>query len=134
MNVGYDRNKHSDQFTFINTSGEWTNSQYHGSLMIRPIFRHQKNVLLATPELQSKIFKVYPNPASQLYTIDFGDLQGFDKISFTLYNAQGVKVMQSTFSGSNTLDVNSLASGFLMLLILAQENTHFAPVKLLIQH
>jgi hypothetical protein len=132
MNVGYDRNNNSDQFTFYNTTGDWVNSQLHGSLMIRPVFRHQKNIVLGNREILSKTFTVYPNPASGMITVDFGDAQGTGKTTYLLYNSLGMKVMESTFSGDNFIDVSNLASGF-YILKLARENTQFAPVKLLIQ-
>ena len=132
MNIGYDKNNNSDAYTYFLYLGFWKKSQSHGSLMIRPVFRHQKNIVLGNQEIRTKSFTVYPNPANGMITVDFGDIQGFGNASYSLYNSLGMKVMESTFSGNNIIDVSNLASGF-YILKLARENIRFAPVKLLIQ-
>lgn len=132
MNVGYDINNNSDAFTFYLFQGNWINSKQHGSLMIRPVFRHLKSIVTGSKELIVKSLTVFPNPANDYITINFEALQKLGKVSYSIYNAKGMKVMQSTFSGNNTIDVNNLTSGF-YILILEQDKTNFAPVKFLIQ-
>ncbi len=132
LNVGCDRNNNGDAYGFILKQGYWKQLKGYGSLMIRPIFRHIKSIVLESKQLIYKSLTVFPNPANDYITINFDTLQELGKTSYSIYNAKGMKVMQSTFSGNNTINVNNLTSGF-YILILEQDKTNFAPVKFLIQ-
>ncbi|MCF8229836.1 MAG: T9SS type A sorting domain-containing protein, partial [Bacteroidales bacterium] len=64
------------------------------------------------PLVESKDFKVYPNPVSNLLKIQIDQSLEIDKIS--IYNQMGQQLIHLG-SGKNTLDVSSLHSGMYII-------------------
>ena len=101
LNIGLDKNLHANQYMYYNVGAGWTNSQFPGSWMIRPIVS-QKTLPTSINEA-SPSFSIYPNPAhSQLY-IKTND----NSNRLTMYNMQGVIVKQVHLQ--NTLTSISIA-------------------------
>ncbi|MCB8964730.1 MAG: T9SS type A sorting domain-containing protein [Bacteroidales bacterium] len=70
LNVGYDRNLQNQSRLFYDYEGVWRNTEYEGSLMVRPILgkMHQPITHVGYAKDQSSI-TVYPNPASNYFSI-----------------------------------------------------------------
>jgi hypothetical protein len=101
LNIGLDKNLHANQYMYYNVGAGWTNSQFPGSWMIRPVVS-QKTLPTSINEASSS-FSIYPNPAhSQLY-IKTND----NSNRLTMYNMQGVIVKQVHLQ--NTLTSISIA-------------------------
>jgi hypothetical protein len=101
LNIGLDKNLHANQYMYYNVGAGWTNSQFPGSWMIRPVVS-QKTLPTSINEA-SPSFSIYPNPAhSQLY-IKTND----NSNRLTMYNMQGVIVKQVHLQ--NTLTSISIA-------------------------
>ena len=65
INIGYDFSRNSSSNTFYNTSGQWIESSYSGSLMIRPVFGAKiVNYDIATEPSKKASIKISPNPAN----------------------------------------------------------------------
>ena len=133
LNVGFDLNNNNQTKHFININGNWVNTAFKGSLMVRPIFR-TKSFATSNPEVPATPaadkFRIYPNPAQSYVTIDTGH-DSNDAITVSIYDITGKQVMQTILRG-NTLDVSGLFGG-LYIVKLAGKNINVQPVKLLIQ-
>lgn len=64
------------------------------------------------PELDKKPLTVYPNPATNHFTVNTGN---DEKASIQLFNIVGQQVYSETFTGSTTVSVANLHSGVYML-------------------
>ncbi len=64
------------------------------------------------PELDKKNITVYPNPATNHFTVNTGN---DEKASIQLFNIVGQQVYSETFTGSTTVSVANLHSGVYML-------------------
>ena len=68
--------------------------------------------IVNVPELEKKNLTVYPNPATNHFTINTGN---DEKASIQLFNIVGQQVYSETFTGSTTVSVANLHSGVYML-------------------
>lgn len=64
------------------------------------------------PEMEKKPLTVYPNPATNQFTVNTGN---DEKASIQLFNIVGQQVYSETFTGSTTVNVANLHSGVYML-------------------
>ena len=64
------------------------------------------------PELEKNNLTVYPNPATNHFTVNTGN---DEKASIQLFNIVGQQVYSETFTGSTTVNVANLHSGVYML-------------------
>lgn len=62
LNIGFDRNTNSSEYTFSRTNYDWQQSFEKGSAMIRPYFGYKAAVGLE--DVKENNVLVYPNPAS----------------------------------------------------------------------
>ena len=63
LNIGLDKNNIANQYMFYDVGGGWTNSQFPGSWMIRPVLNQKE---ITNINLESKFsFSLFPNPANQ---------------------------------------------------------------------
>ena len=60
-------------------------------------------------EEENNAVKVYPNPVTNILTIDAGDLSLKDGI--TIINITGCTVLQANYTAKQTIDVSSLSRG-----------------------
>lgn len=68
--------------------------------------------IVNVPELEKKNITVYPNPATNHFTVNTGN---DEKASIQLFNIVGQQVYSETFTGSTTVSVANLRSGVYML-------------------
>jgi hypothetical protein len=67
LNLGFDRSSNNQSKIFYNVAGSWQNSQYEGSLMIRPILGNLKYpfVGIENPKTEIEDLVIYPNPVKR---------------------------------------------------------------------
>lgn len=113
MNVGFDRNINSKDKIFHNLPGYWTNTQYEGTIMVRPIF----GKLYQTPTLTTTVpnhgLQVYPNPASDYLYINFDNsipVQSYQLVSIT-----GRVVENASIIPNARVSVGHLPAGIYLL-------------------
>jgi uncharacterized repeat protein (TIGR01451 family) len=73
-------------------------------------------------ELNNASVQVYPNPANDFVNIDLSNISG--NLEYSIINAAGQKIQQSKISGGmvNSVDVQTLASGYYQVEIRKGEN------------
>ncbi|MFH0866542.1 MAG: T9SS type A sorting domain-containing protein, partial [Bacteroidota bacterium] len=66
LNLGFDKNTDVQSKIFYNTGSGWTNTIYHGALMIRPVLGNKLPEVASVDEINTTVnnLVVYPNPAS----------------------------------------------------------------------
>lgn len=129
--VGFDKNTETNGAVVYNSGGGWNTSTYKGALMIRPVFG--KKILppvgIAEQKMLQAAVKVYPNPASQQFTIE----NNADAVlKFELRNQLGQFLRSGTLeNGSNTITCYDLPSG-LYFLSISNANTATVNYKVLL--
>ena len=112
LNIGLDRNNSANQYMFYNVGGNWNNSQYTGSWMIRPIV-NMNSVSLLNDNISSS-FKVFPNPASNELKVNSNSEKNY--ISF--YDITGKLLFSKEFSLSSiSINISDLSKGIYILRI-----------------
>ncbi|MDD2197254.1 MAG: T9SS type A sorting domain-containing protein [Bacteroidales bacterium] len=109
LNFGYDRNRNSQSKLFYNIEGNWTNTSFKGSLMLRPVFGKLNESPIHSPTYTvTKAIRIFPNPASDLLNIELPHphLKGVANV----YNLIGQQVLSVPVNG-NPISVSSLANG-----------------------
>lgn len=127
LNIGFDRNINNyDKLFFKQFQGSWFNTQFNGSLMIRPVVAACANGLpspIVENEPTNKM-EIFPNPANQTLTVYAGLV--------TIYDLLGNQVFQSFSNDKNhQIDVSALSVG--IYLVKLQNNNNIVSQKLIIQ-
>ena len=117
LNIGFDRNTDSRENIFQKTLGNWTNTIYKGSLMIRPVFGTE---YLSVNELdkQSIAFDVFPNPLREEtlnLKLQSNGLNNEKDCNLQIFNILGKIVYQSEFK--TAIDVSQLQNGVYLITI-----------------
>ena len=114
LNIGFDVNRDSRDRIFYNIYGDWNNSSFEGSLMIRPVIGSS----LATSSINTadikKSLMVYPNPAVNVLYIDLEPGIAPGSVTYSLYNRLGQMVYQGT-GHNRSIDLKPLPPGIYFL-------------------
>lgn len=114
LNVGFDVNRNSRPHIFYNLDGEWKNTSFEGSIMIRPVVSNQP-LLVGIPQSPSLMhLQLYPNPTRGiLYTDLDPDLinQGF---KLSVFNIRGSQVMNAELH-QPFIDLSHLPDGIYLI-------------------
>jgi len=118
--IGMDFNIDNSDKIFYNTTGNWVNTSFPGSLIIRPVYSTGLNSTLSTPQNEievktSNIYNVYPNPTAN--TINIEGLTQNQKVE--LYDLTGRKILSSQFKQVN---LNNFDNGVYVLCIFDEFN------------
>lgn len=109
LNVGYDRNNTNNNL-FYNIDGVWRGSQFEGSLMLRPVFGE----LTEPPTSASCVLmddlslKIYPNPASQHFSIS--GIDNLNDVKVQIFSASGQQVMNIAYA-NQFVNISNLPRG-----------------------
>lgn len=105
LNIGFDRNTNSSEYTFSKTGSDWQQSFEKGSVMMRPYFGYRASVGLN--EVDASKIKIYPNPAStKVY------LQNCDGLLKRLFDMNGRMLLQTR---KNEIDISRFDCGIYIL-------------------
>ena len=91
INIGFDASNDNSQYTFYNVTGSWANSQFPGSLMIRPVVGD--SYYINVDENNDDCIGIYPNPASSVLNIN--GIEASEISSISLYDMTGRKLHES---------------------------------------
>ena len=128
LNIGLDLNNNSNQYMFYNFNGTWLNSQYQSSWMIRSIVS-EKDILLATSEVENLNIRLWPNPSSE--KIYFKCLSKFEKL--IIYDFWGNEIKSYQYLDvEEGIDVRNLSSGLYLFNILFKNE--FVTKKIIIKN
>lgn len=116
LNIGFDlTNDNSDQIFYDIGSG-WTNTSFSGSLMMRPVFKSDKDYLLTAEEAEPMLaVSVYPNPTRAEVNIVGLDL--LDEVTVEVLDLSGRRLFSDAAFKSQSIDLSSYDSGIYLLRI-----------------
>ncbi len=121
LNIGFDKNIDNKDKIFYKLSTTWQNTGFEGSLMMRPVFVSDKDILLSVNNnVWDPSISIYPNPASDIVNIKIEDSE---ISSYELYDMQGKIVLQNFVNDNQaTLNVNSLTNGLYIISLRNEQN------------
>ncbi len=135
LNIGMDRNINTRKKIWFNTSENWENTSFEGSLMIRPVFAagNTDRIIGINERAASSVPdpKIYPNPADQRFRVSLNS--GRHSYSYRLVDLTGRSVRTGRFTSETELKVQDLDNG-LYLLKLRSPNGGTRTKKVLIRH
>jgi hypothetical protein len=114
LNIGFDVNRNNRDKIFYNIYGDWMNSAFDGSLMIRPVVGAPIRTKALPGEDNRKDLNIYPNPVSN--TLHISPEPGIEpgSVTYKLFNRVGQIVYQGS-GNISTIDVSSLPTGVYFL-------------------
>ncbi len=117
LNAGFDINTPNAGKQFYWLNGEWRQSQFEGSLMIRPVAGSPLIVTsIEDPRISPKNkLKFWPNPAKDYISIEQGELQLYETSYITITDLNGHELLKVPFS--ERVDISSLHEGMYILTI-----------------
>ncbi len=92
LNIGLDKNLLSNQYMYYNIGSGWTNSQFPGSWMIRPVLSNKQIINNINNKVQN--CSIYPNPTRSYFNIDC--VVDNDKI--IIYDLSGNMIFNDNYS------------------------------------
>lgn len=113
LNIGFDRNTNSSEYTFSKTGSDWQQSFEKGSVMMRPYFGYRASVGL--DKVDASEIKIYPNPAStKVY------LQNCNGLLKRLFDMNGRMLLQTR---ENEIDISRFDCGVYILQVADEGRT-----------
>lgn len=121
LNVGFDVNRINNDKLYYNFNGEWKQSDYEGTVMIRPMFGEKVELVTSNNPISSNKFdfEIYPNPAKETIHINFDFTEDYN---YTVYDSYG-RQLKSGVSSQNSINISDLNSGMYILKIESTNNT-----------
>ena len=101
LNVGLDKNLISNQYMYYNIGSGWTNSQFPGSWMIRPILSNKQIINNTNNKIQH--CSIYPNPTSSFFNIDCA----IDNDKILVYDVSGNLIFNGTYFRLKKISLSS---------------------------
>lgn len=120
MNVGFDRNTNNQSKIFHSLPGYWVNTEFQGTIMIRPIFGKLYQTPTATPASKLETINVYPNPASSQIRINADETT--KPLSYQLVSVTGQTVGMGTTTSNDPIDVSHIPTGIYLLRVTTSSN------------
>ena len=118
LNIGFDKNNDSHSKIFYNTDGQWKNTMYSGSLMIRPVLGKDFS-MAGVNNLNKQPFdcRVFPNPVTNgILNIYLSDSENSkDDYNIQIFNLLGQKIFTAGYK--NKVDVSEFKNGLYFLKI-----------------
>lgn len=120
LNIGFDLSNDQSSKIYYNVTGNWTNSGYKGSLMMRPILGSEAYAYVGIEdkiqEINTADFDIYPNPSNGFFHIKFRGNTEPTQAEINVFDLSGRKVYSDRYE--NELDLNHLNTGIYILQII----------------
>ena len=117
LNIGFDANNVNNDKIFYKIEQTWYNSNFAGSLLIRPMFG--PNMVVGTDDFtmqKNDRIGVYPNPARTYFKIGNHTIRSDEKAQLSMYNMYGSLVKQQKGVSQN-IDISHLTTGMYIIKI-----------------
>ena len=128
--VGFDYNTDHHDKIYYNTSGNWNQSIFSGSLMIRPVFADQYDASGVVEQRPTTSISIFPNPAHDLvYISGLENLAA--KFTVSVFDIAGRIVLPTqNISENASIDISSLKSGIYLFKIIDQDGIEIGVQRL----
>lgn len=113
LNIGFDRNNNTQQNIFYFHGGDWFNTMFEGSLMLRPVFG-TTGISGIIPSVSGSIpLYVFPNPVSNGILNLRIEENWIENSHYQILNLTGMAVLEGR--AGKQIDVSHLPSGIYLL-------------------
>jgi len=122
LNVGFDVNRINNDKLFYNNNGEWKQSQYEGTIMIRPMFGHKVEVVTGIDKKPENIkidFNIYPNPAQDKLNIDLKN--NYEMYSYSIFDSYG-RIVSNNSTYESSIDISNINQGIYFIRVTNSDN------------
>lgn len=126
--LGFDFNTNNKSKMFYNSNGNWVNTTYAGSFMIRPVFGDSA-IFAGIPTLNNDAVGMFPNPASQKLNFTFPS--NSNDVTAIFYDNVGRKIKEVHIE-NNVADISDLQTGFYVVNIIDKTNSKKYTKKLIV--
>jgi hypothetical protein len=110
LNAGYDINTLQEGRQFYWLNGNWNSSQAKGTIMIRPqVGPRINNTGISELRDHGRKLRIWPNPASEVITIDPGDIIFNNIPEVRITDLFGHEIMREDYTG--TMNISTLKPG-----------------------
>ena len=119
LNIGFDTHLNSGSNIFHNVNNTWYQSNYEGSLMIRPIFGSiGGEIIFGTEEhsVTQKKIKLFPNPTYSNFRVELSGISNPEIAEIEVFNLYGASVLKQSGINGN-FDVSRFAKGIYIVKI-----------------
>jgi hypothetical protein len=135
LNIGFDVNTSINNKIFYNISGNWTNSKYNGSLMIRPVFG--KALITSNQKLTNPVSKIpeinlYPNPVKNTLNVRLGNNRINKLLVLSIINSKGQIIYHTQFLNRTSVDFSTFDKGIYFLRF-TDKNNSFSETRKIIK-
>ncbi len=124
LNIGYDAVNNSSEYLFFKANAEngWNQSDFSGSLMIRPVvgsdyFIGMDEITVSSANEPS--LSVFPNPAQNAINLSISGAKNWQAESVLLFDLTGRLLLQEDYR--KTIDVSGLPPGMLIIKVVGQD-------------
>lgn len=130
--IGFDFNNNNSSKIFYNSSGNWNNSIFEGSLMMRPVFGEMGDLSGVNENARpNSSVSVYPNPANSSVTVSVKNNQ--EQVSVSVLDISGRELMQTSFTGEQTqLNISELPAGMYFVRIVSENGEQIGIQRLVV--
>jgi hypothetical protein len=104
----YGYNENGNDSIDIGYAWDETNLQW-GDINYEGIYYYSEQNITALYDIETEIFKLYPNPASEY--LSFNISPTYNQIIFELYNMSGHKILIKEIDNSYTINIEGLKTG-----------------------
>lgn len=121
LNIGFDAVNNSSENLFFDSGDGWTQSDYEGSLMIRPVVGADYFIGLDenTMEPDSEpALTVFPNPAQNTVTLSISGANNWHPESVMMFDLTGRLLLHEKYH--NTIDISGLPPGLMIIKVVGQ--------------
>lgn len=120
LNIGFDFSNDQSSKIFYNVTGEWLNSGYKGSIMMRPILGSELHAHVGIKEENKKQiiedFIIYPNPSNGVFYLYNKNSSHLSQAQINVFDLAGRKVYSDKYAPQ--LNLKSLHTGVYVLQII----------------
>lgn len=134
LNIGFDETLDNGSKLYYNTNGQWLQSDFKGSLMIRPIVGDPIGPSKVKPKKLPTYLSLTPNPLkdNNLNIIVPSELNAYppSELTFQLFNLTGQKILELPYKAS--INLNGISMGVYMVRVASKDGKAMASSKLII--
>lgn len=127
--LGFDFNTNNKSKMYYNSNGNWVNTTYNGTFMIRPVFG-DSTIFAGIPTISKDAINMYPNPAKDKLNFTFPSTS--ENFSVTFFDSVGRRIKELKVEHS-TVDISDLQSGFYAVILTDNVTKRTFTKKLIIE-
>ena len=120
INIGFDSSNDNREYTFYNVTGSWMQSQYPGSIMMRPVVGESYYIGVEEQNADNAI-SLYPNPASSTLNINGIEASGISNIN--IYDITGRRLYQG--ATTTQIAISDFCDGLYFIQITTLDGQNF---------